>query len=73
VDKPACADIICIMHHAYMKKRAELAGKKFFHLAARYLPTSEIIFNEKGIKELGKKKEEIEKLMENAACVFMYR
>ncbi|MHC1567310.1 MAG: hypothetical protein ACXQT5_07675, partial [Candidatus Syntropharchaeia archaeon] len=24
VDKPACADIICIMHHAYMKKRAEL-------------------------------------------------
>ncbi|MHC1567806.1 MAG: hypothetical protein ACXQT5_08610 [Candidatus Syntropharchaeia archaeon] len=72
-DRAASPDIICITHHAYMKKRAELAGKKFFHLAAKSHLTNESIFNDGAIKEVGKKKREIEKLMENAACVFMYR
>jgi hypothetical protein len=73
LDKTACADIICIMHHACRRKRAELAGKKVFHLAAKNPLTGEVVFNEEAIKDVGKGKEEIEKLMERATCVFMYR
>ena len=73
-DKPACADIICIIHHAYLRKRAELAGKKFFHLAAKSPTTGEIVFNEEAIKAVGKNKDEIKALMEEkAVCVFMYK
>jgi hypothetical protein len=74
VDKPVCADIMCIMHHACRRKRAELAGKKVFHLAARCPLTGEIVFNEEAIEEVGKEREEIEELLEKeAVCVFMYR
>lgn len=72
-DKSARADILCIMHHAYRRKRAELAGKEVFHLAAKSHLTGEVVFNEEALKKVDKGKEEIEKLMEKAACVYMYR
>ncbi|MHC1635477.1 MAG: hypothetical protein ACXQTS_02485, partial [Candidatus Methanospirareceae archaeon] len=73
VNGPACADIICIMHHAYRRKRAELAGKRVFHLAARSPLTGEVVFNEEAMKEVGKDKKEVEELLKRAACVFLYK
>ncbi|RLG37718.1 MAG: hypothetical protein DRN91_04690 [Candidatus Alkanophagales archaeon] len=72
-DKPACADIICVVHHAYRRKRAELAGKECVHLAAKCPMTGSMAFNEEAIRAVGKSKKEIEKLLKTkAVCVFMY-
>jgi hypothetical protein len=73
IDKPACGNIMCILHYAYRKKRGELAGKKLFHLAARSHLTGEPVFNEEAIKAVGKTKKEIEELLQESACVFAYR
>ncbi len=71
-DGAALANIFCIMHHAYRKKRAELAGKKVFHLAAKSHLTDKPVFNEKAIERCGKSREEIEKILEIGVCVFKY-
>jgi hypothetical protein len=68
----ALGSMLCVMHHAYRKKRAELAGKRIFHLAARSHLTNEPVFNEKAIERCGKKKEEIEKILDSGVCVFKY-
>lgn len=73
IDKPACGDIMCIMHYAYRRKRGELAGKKVFHLMARSHLTEDPIFNEDAIKAAGKTKKDIEDLMQESACIFAYR
>lgn len=68
----ALGSLLCVMHHAYRMKRAELAGKRIFHLAARSHLTNEPVFNEKAIERCGKKKEEIEKILDIGVCVFKY-
>ncbi|MBE0517144.1 MAG: hypothetical protein IBX41_07145 [Methanophagales archaeon] len=68
----ALGSILCVMHHAYRKKRAELADKRIFHLAARSHLTNEPVFNEKAIERCGKRKEEIEKILDFGACIFNY-
>jgi hypothetical protein len=73
IDKPACGDIMCIMHYAYRRRRGELAGKKVFHLMARSHLTEDPIFNEDAIKAAGKTKKDIEDLMQESACIFAYR
>jgi len=71
-DDAALASILCVMHHAYRKKRAELADKRIFHLAARSHLTDEPVFNEKAMERCGKKREEIEKILDFGVCVFKY-
>ncbi|RZN33712.1 MAG: hypothetical protein EFT35_10285 [Methanophagales archaeon ANME-1-THS] len=68
----ALGSMLCVMHHAYRKKRAELAGKSIFHLAARSHLTNEPVFNEEAIERCGKKKEEVEKFLDSGVCIFAY-
>lgn len=68
----ALASMLCIMHHAYRKKRAELADKRIFHLAARSHLTDEPVFNEKALERCGKRREDIEKILDFGVCVFKY-
>jgi hypothetical protein len=71
-DDAALGSILCVMHHAYRKKRAELADKRVFHLAARSHLTTEPVFNEKAMERCGKKREEIEKILDLGVCIFKY-
>ena len=72
-DEAAASSVFCIMHHAYRRKRAELAGKKFYHLASRMVISDEPVFNEAAITKSGVSRGDIEALLEEGAyCIFKY-
>ncbi|MHC1564911.1 MAG: hypothetical protein ACXQS6_01135 [Candidatus Syntropharchaeales archaeon] len=72
-EEAAASSIFCIMHHAQRRKRAELAGKTFYHLASRMVASQEPVFNDAAIEKLGVDRKDIEKLLEEGAhCIFRY-
>ncbi|VUT28208.1 MAG: hypothetical protein SYNGOMJ08_00772 [Candidatus Syntrophoarchaeum sp. GoM_oil] len=72
-EEAAASSVFCIMHHAQRRKRAELAGKKFYHLASRMVASQEPVFNDAAIEKLGVDRKDIEELLEKGAhCIFKY-
>jgi len=73
VECPAMASILCLLHNAYRKKRAEMAGFETLHLASKpSISNTKLAYNEEAIKKAGKTKEEIDKILEKGACVFKF-
>lgn len=73
VECPAVASVICIMHHAYRVRRAEMAGMKTLHLACRSPATGNIpVYNEEAIAKAGVSKEDVDSILENGMCVFKF-
>ncbi|OFV68447.1 hypothetical protein DRN98_03115 [Methanosarcinales archaeon] len=72
-EEAAASSVFCIMHHAHRIKRAELAGKKFYHLASRMSASDEPVFNDAAIEMLGIDKKDVKALLdEGAFCIFKY-
>ena len=73
VECPAMASILCLLHNAYRKKRAEMAGFETLHLASKpSISNTNLAYNEEAIEKAGKTKEDIDKILEKSACVFKY-
>ncbi|MCL7415488.1 MAG: hypothetical protein M8349_05435 [ANME-2 cluster archaeon] len=73
VECPAVASILCLMHHAYRVKRAEMAGYGTLHLACRSVVTgSKPAYNEEAIAKAGVTKEEVDKILEKGVCIFKF-
>jgi len=73
VECPAMASILCLLHNAYRKKRAEMAGFETLHLASKPSITgANLAYNEEAIKKAGQTKEEIDRILEKSACVFKF-
>jgi len=72
-EEAAASSVFCIMHHAQRIRRAELAGKNFYHLASRMSASDDPVFNDAAIELLGINKGDIEALLdEGAFCIFKY-
>lgn len=73
VECPAVASILCLMHNAYRKKRAEMAGFETLHLASKLsIGGARLAYNEEAMEKAGKTKEEIDRILEKGACVFKF-
>ena len=73
VECPAMASILCLLHNAYRKKRAEMAGFETLHLASKLsIAGVRLAYNEEAIEKAGKTKEEIDRILEKSACVFKF-
>ncbi len=73
VECPAVASILCLMHNAYRKKRAEMAGFETLHLASKLtIAGGKLAYNEEAIEKSGKTKEEVDRILEKGACVFKF-
>ncbi len=73
VECPAMASILCLMHNAYRKKRAEMAGFETLHLASKpSIAGAKLVYNEEAMEKSGKTKEEIDRILEKGACVFKF-
>jgi hypothetical protein len=73
VECPAVSSVLCLLHHAYRVKRAEMAGQKTLHLACKSpLTDSNPAYNEEAIAEAGVTKEDVDKIMEKGCCVFKF-
>ncbi len=73
VECPAMASILCLLHNAYRKKRAEMAGFETLHLASKpSIAGANLAYNEEAIEKAGKTKEEVDRILEKGACVFKF-
>lgn len=73
VECPAMASILCLMHNAYRKKRAEMAGFETLHIASKPSITgAKLAYNDEAMEKAGKTKEEIDRILEKGACVFKF-
>jgi hypothetical protein len=73
VECPAVASILCLLHNAYRKKRAEMAGFETLHLASKpSISNNNLAYNEEAIKKAGTTKEEVDRILEKGACVFKF-
>lgn len=71
-DTFAASNVFCIFHHTIRIKRAELAGRKVYHLASSANAEGRTAYNEKAIEAVGLTKDAIDELMEKTVCVFKY-
>ncbi|MHC1594679.1 MAG: hypothetical protein ACXQT2_05160 [Methanotrichaceae archaeon] len=71
-DTFAASNVFCIFHHTIRTKRAELAGRKVYHLASSANAERKTAYNEKAIEAVGLTKDAIDELMEKTVCVFKY-
>ena len=73
VECPAVSNVLCLLHHAYRVKRAEMAGQKTLHLACKSpLTGRDPAYNEEAIAEAGVTKEDVDKILEKGVCVFKF-
>ncbi|MCK4937340.1 MAG: hypothetical protein KAR85_01905 [Methanosarcinales archaeon] len=73
VECPAVSSVLCLLHHAYRVKRAEMAGQKTLHLACKSpLTGSKTAYNEEAIEKAGVTKKDVDKIMEKSICVFKF-
>ncbi|MCD4766787.1 MAG: hypothetical protein K8R34_09780 [Methanosarcinales archaeon] len=73
VECPAMASILCLLHNAYRKKRAEMAGFETLHLASKLsIAGVRLAYNEEAMEKAGKTKEDVDKILEKGACVFKF-
>ncbi|MCK4928243.1 MAG: hypothetical protein KAR76_00760 [Methanosarcinales archaeon] len=73
VECPAVASVLCLMHHAYRVKRAEMAGYSTLHLACKSVVTdNKPVYNEEAIEKAGVTKEDVDKILEKGVCVFKF-
>lgn len=73
VECPAMASILCLLHNAYRKKRAEMAGFETLHLASKLsIAGAKLAYNEEAIEKAGKTKQEVDRILEKGACVFKF-
>ncbi|ADI73069.1 conserved hypothetical protein [Methanohalobium evestigatum Z-7303] len=71
-DYPALSNILGVLHYSYVKRRAEMAGFKIFNLGCRS-PMKDydyIAYNEQAIEKVNMTREEVDKYLEKAYCVF---
>ncbi len=71
-DTFAASNVFCIFHHTIRTKRAELAGRKVYHLASSANAERKTAYNEKAIEAANMTKADIDELMEKTVCVFKY-
>lgn len=73
VECPAVANTLCLLHHGYRKKRAEMAGAETLHLACR-CSVSEVpsAYNMEAIEKAGVTKEDVDRILEKGVCVFKF-
>ncbi|WP_292486015.1 hypothetical protein [Methanohalobium sp.] len=71
-DFPALSNILGVLHYSYVKRRAEMAGFKIFNLGCRspMKDSDYIAYNEQAIEKVNMTKEEVDKYLEKAYCVF---
>jgi len=73
VECPAMASILCLLHNAYRKKRAEMAGFETLHLASKLsIAGVRLAYNEEAMEKAGKTKEDVDRILEKGACVFKF-
>lgn len=73
VECPAMASILCLLHNAYRKKRADMAGFETLHLASKLsIAGGKLAYNEVAIEKAGTTKQEIDTILEKGACVFKF-
>jgi hypothetical protein len=73
VECPAVATILCLLHHAYRAKRAEMAGAELLHLASKSpIPSVPPAYNEEAIQKAGVSKEKVDRFLEKSICVFKF-
>jgi len=73
VECPAMASILCLLHNAYRKKRAEMAGFETLHLASKLsIAGVRLAYNEEAMEKAGKTKEDVNRILEKGACVFKF-
>lgn len=73
VECPAVATFICLLHNAYRKKRAKMAGYETIHLACKaIMPGAPTAYNEEAIKVAGITKEEVDNILQKGSCVFKF-
>ncbi len=73
VECPAMASILCLLHNAYRKKRAEMAGFETLHLASKLsIAGIRLAYNEEAMEKAGKTKKDVDKILEKGACVFKF-
>lgn len=70
---PAVSTTLCLIHHAYRSRRAQLAGAETLHLACKCSVTdAPPVYNEEAIAAAGVSKEKVEKILEKGVCVFKF-
>ena len=67
---PVLTNILDVLHFSYSKQRAELAGAKFLNLGCKSPFTNINEYNKKALEKAGMTKDEVDKLLERAYCVF---
>lgn len=73
VECPAVVNTLCLLHHGYRKKRAELAGAETLHLACRCsVPEVPPAYNMEAIEKAGVTKDDVDKILEKGVCVFKF-
>jgi len=73
VECPAVANILCLLHNAYRKKRARMAGYETLHLASKsLLPNVLPAYNEEAIKVAGVSREQVDELLKKGTCIFKF-
>ena len=73
VECPAIVNTLCLLHHGYRKKRAEMAGAETLHLACRCsIPEVPPAYNMEAIEKAGVTKEDVDKILEKGVCVFKF-
>ncbi|NIA03135.1 MAG: hypothetical protein GWP12_01140 [Nitrospirae bacterium] len=73
VECPAVVNTLCLLHHGYRKKRAEMAGAETLHLASRCsIPEVAYAYNMEAIEKAGVTKEDVDKILEKGVCVFKF-
>ena len=70
--KFAASNVFCIFHHTFRVKRAELAGRRAFHLASNANAECKTAYNEKAIEKAGMTKEEIDEMLKKTVCIFQF-
>jgi hypothetical protein len=73
VEYPAVSNILCLLHNAYRKKRALMAGYETLHLAScSPLPNVLPAYNEEAIKAAGISREQVDELLKKGVCIFKF-